>query len=85
MLRCKFYLMEIRDVNLKRFIASEGKALKWSENYWNEQENVWEILVRYSSREEVIDLNSIVGEVKEIPYDVYKEETKRFCYCLGRI
>ena len=77
--------MEIRDVNLKRFIASEGKALKWSENYWNEFEGVWNIATHLSSREAMIDVNCIIGEVKEIPYDEYKEETKHFCCCVGRM
>ena len=70
--------MEIKDVNLKRFIASEGKALKWSENYWDEFGGVWQIITHVSSRDAMIDVNSVVGEVKEIPYEIYKEEVKKF-------
>ena len=78
MLCRKFYLMEIREVNFKRFIASEGKALKWSENYWDEFGGVWQIVTHVSSRDAMIDVNSVVGEVKEISYEEYTEETKKF-------
>lgn len=60
--------MEVKETNYKRFIAGEGKALKWIEI--NELYNNF---VRYSPYEEVIDVNNILGEVEEITHEEYEE------------
>lgn len=60
--------MEVKETNYKRFIAGEGKALRWVEI--NELYNNF---VRYSPYEEVIDVNNIVGDVEEITHEEYEE------------
>lgn len=77
--------MEVKDVNFKRFVASEGMALKWKVNSWDycKQEATEGFI--WSPYDAVIDLNEIVGEVEEIPFPQYKEETKHFCIDLGRV
>lgn len=75
--------MEIKDVNYKRFVASEGMALKWKVKSWDYcKQNATERFV-WSPYEALIDLNNIIGEVEEIPFSQYKEETKHCCVELG--
>lgn len=70
--------MEVKKVNFKRFIASEGMALKWKTKLFDYSKK--EVVEDYmwSSHDAVIDTNSLIGEVEEIPYSQYEEETK-FC------
>ena len=59
--------MEVRDTNFKKFIASEGMALKWEEERWNYLQKCYEVSETYSPYEALIDLNSVIGEVTEVP------------------
>ena len=77
--------MEIKDVNYKRFVASEGMALKWKVKSWDYREQKATEGFVWSPYEALIDLNSIIGEVEEIPFSQYKEETKHCCVELGRL
>lgn len=68
--------MEVNNVNLKRFVANEGMALKWKIKSWDySQQKATEGFV-WSPYEAMIDINSIIGKVEEIPFSQYKEETK---------
>ena len=68
--------MESKDVNFKKFIADEGMALKWKIKLWDYQKN--EVVEEYfwSPYEALIDINTLIGQVEEIPYEQYVEETK---------
>lgn len=74
--------MEVKDVNFKRFVPSKGMALKWKVKAWDycKQEATEGFI--WSPYDALIDINSIIGEVEEIPYSQYEEEAK-FCYCCG--
>lgn len=74
------FIMEVKDVNLKRFTAGEGMALKWKELSWDSQLNKMTEGYRWSPKEVFIDINHVLGEVEEIPFIQYKEETK-YCCC----
>lgn len=77
--------MEVKDVNFKRFVASEGMALKWKVKAWDYcKKEATEGFV-WSPYDAVIDLNEIIGEVEEIPFSQYKEETKHCCIDWGGI
>ena len=71
--------MEVKDVNFKRFVASKGMALKWKVKAWDycKQEATESYI--WSPYDAVIDLNEIIGEVEEIPFSQYEEETKHCC------
>ena len=71
--------MEVKDVNLKRFVVSDGMALKWkvkSWDYFKQEAKEGFILSPYDA---LIDINSIIGKVEEIPFSQYEEETKHCC------
>lgn len=75
--------MEIMDVNYKRFVANEGMALKWKMRMFHYGENkVVEDYV-WSRYDAVIDLNSLIGKVEEIPIKQYEKETSHCCVELG--
>lgn len=77
--------MKVKDVNFKRFVASEGMALKWKVKSWNySKETVTESPI-WSPYDALIDINNIVGSVEEIPMEQYKEETKHCCLDWGGI
>jgi hypothetical protein len=77
--------MEVKDVNFKRFVASEGMALKWKVNSWDYCKQEATEGAIWSPYDAVIDLNSIIGEVEEIPFSQYEEETKHCCLGWGGI
>lgn len=77
--------MEIKDVNLKRFVASSGMALRWKVKLWDYCEQKATEGFHWSPYEALIDLNDIIGEVEEIPLSQYKEETKHCCIELGGV
>ncbi len=58
--------MEKIEVKYYKFIPGEGKSLKWVERDLDGKE-----LKRYSPYIAVIDVNSIVGEVKEVDIEEY--------------
>lgn len=68
--------MEVRETNFKKFIASEGMALKWYEERWNYLHKRYEVSETYSPHEALIDLNSVTGEVEEVPMAEYEEWSK---------
>jgi len=70
--------MEVKETNYKRFIASEGKALKWSEEHWNYNSRSKFIAERCSPYDALIDVNALVGEVVEIPFEEYEKEAKYY-------
>lgn len=72
--------MEVKETNYKRFIASEGKALKWSEEHWDYTNRKKFITERYSPYDAIIDVNILVGGVEEVPFEEYEKESK--CYGL---
>lgn len=73
--------MEVKEVNLKRFVAKEGKALKWKVKSWLYNESKPTEGYRWSPYDAVIDINELIGEVEEIPFEQYKEETKLTALC----
>lgn len=72
--------MEIRETNFKRFIAAEGMALKWTAERWNYHEKRSEPTLSYSEHEALIDLNSLIGKVEEVPVAEYDEWVKDKCF-----
>lgn len=71
------------EVKFKRFVASKGMALKWKVKSWDYcKQEATEGFV-WSPYEALIDLNDVVGEVEEIPFSQYKEETKHCCIGWG--
>lgn len=75
--------MEIKEVKFRRFISSYGMCLKWGERYWDDIEGRWNIRFRFSAREALIDTENIVGSVKEISTEQYREETKGYVLTCG--
>ena len=77
--------MEVKDVNFRRVVASKGMALKWKVKAWDycKQEATEGFI--WSPYDAVIDLNEIIGEVEEIPFSQYEEETKHCCLGWGGI
>ena len=80
-----YWVMDIKDVNYKRFVASEGMALKWKMRMFHYGENkVVEDYV-WSRYDAVIDLNSLIGKVEEIPVEQYEKETSHCCLGLANL
>ena len=77
--------MEVKEVNLKRFIPSEGMVLKWKERFWNHTEKKFQDSNMWSINSLPIDLNNLVGEVEEITMEQYEEETRICCFMSRRI
>lgn len=77
--------MEVKDANFKRFVPSKGMALKWKDISWDYCEQKETEGFHWSPYEALIDLNNIIGEVEEIPFSQYKEETKHCCIDWGGI
>lgn len=77
--------MKIIDTNFKRFIASEGMALKWTEERWSYPNKCYEPTLAYSEQEALIDQNNIIGNVEEVPLSEFKEWSKDKCYCIHPI
>lgn len=73
--------MEVKEVNYKRFVPSEGMALKWKVKSWDYRENKATEGYMYYPYEALIDINSIIGNIEEITMEQYKEETKDFAFC----
>ena len=72
--------MEFKDVNFKRVVASKGMALKWKEFCYDYQKKEMVESERWAEKDAFIDENNLIGEVEEIPYSQYMEETK---HCVG--
>lgn len=71
--------MEIKETNYKRFIPSEGKALRWSQydyDYLTKKKSVFE---HCTTEEALIDVNQLSSEVVEIEMSEYEEFTKDRC------
>lgn len=66
--------MEVKDVNYKRFVASEGMALKWINIEWDYIYQKPYNRLCMSPYDTVVDINNIVGKVEEIPMKVFMEE-----------
>lgn len=77
--------MKVKDVNFKRFVPSKGMALKWKVISWDYCKQEATEGFHWSPYEVLIDLNNIIGEVEEIPFSQYKEETKHCCIDWGGI
>lgn len=77
--------MEVKDVNFKRVVANSGMALKWKVKSWDYCRQEATEGFHWSPYEALIDFNSIIGEVEEIPFSQYKEETKHCCIELGGV
>lgn len=75
--------MKQQAVELIRFTASEGHSLKWMEKVIHPQTRKEETVLRYSEYTAVIDVNKLVGDVKEIPIVEYKEWYENLKYNLG--
>ena len=80
-----YWIMEVKDVNFKRVVASKGMALKWKVNSWDYWKQEATEGVIWSPYDAVIDFNNIIGEVEEIPFSQYEEETKHCCLGWGGI
>ncbi len=65
--------MEVKEVKLKRFVASDGKALKWRWRTYNYSSHEYEEQDHYAEREAAIDTNLLVSEVMEVSIEEYKE------------
>ena len=77
--------MEIKDVNFKRFVASEGMSLRWKERCYDYREKKIMEGVKWAEKVALVDVNALIGEVEEIPFSQYKEETKHCCIDWGEI
>ena len=75
--------MEVKETNFKRFIASEGMALKWKQECYNYHDKKPEEGFMWSAYDAIIDMNNLIGEVEEIPYSQYEEETKSCAFNRG--
>ena len=74
--------MEIRDTNFKKVKATDGMAIKWKEERWNYLHGCYEVSEAYSPNDALVDMNSIVGEITEVPMSEYEEWVKDKCYSL---
>lgn len=81
-LRTNVLIMEIRETNYKRFIASDGKALRWKEKSWNYQNKCEEDREYYSDHEALIDESRLVEKVVEVPYSEYIKWSRDKEFCL---
>ena len=75
--------MKRQDVNYVRFTASDGKSLQWKEKMWDYNQNKEVEEVMYAQKTTIIDINQLIGEVKEIPYEVYQEWYDNNSFNLG--
>ena len=66
--------MEARDVNFKRFVASEGMALKWVNIEWDYIRQKPYNRICMSPYDIVLDINNLVGKVEEIPMENFIKE-----------
>lgn len=73
--------MEVKEVNFKRFIAGKGMALKWKVKSWHYGEDKPTEGYMWSPYDAIIDLNDIIGDVEEITFEQYQEETKSAAIC----
>lgn len=71
--------MEVKEVNYKRFIPSEGMALKWTTKEYNIFSEKVEELTRRVPHEMTIDVNTLIGEVEEITMEEYKSSATAYC------
>ena len=71
--------MEVKDVNYKRFVPSEGMALKWTTREFNIFSLKIEELTRSVPHEMTIDVNTLIGEVEEITMEEYKLSATAYC------
>lgn len=71
--------MEVKDVNYKRFVPSEGMALKWTTREFNIFSLKIEELTRSVPHEMTIDVNTLIGEVEEITMEEYKSSATVYC------
>lgn len=71
--------MEVKEVNYKRFVPSEGMALKWKTREYNIFEEKISEQVRIVPHEMTIDTNTLIGEVEEISMEEYKSSATAYC------
>lgn len=71
--------MEVKEVNYKRFVPSEGMALKWKTREYNIFEEKISEQVRRVPHEMTIDTNTLIGEVEEITMEEYKASATVYC------
>lgn len=72
--------MEKKKVNFVRYTSSEGMSLKWKEFGYDYQKKKMEESTRWEEKDAIIDENNLIGEVEEIPYSQYLEETKHCAF-----
>lgn len=72
--------MEKKKVKFARYTSSEGMSLKWKEFGYDYSKKSIEESTRWAEKDAFIDENNLIGEVEEIPYSQYMEETK---HCVG--
>lgn len=71
--------MEVKDVNFKRFVPSEGMALKWKTREYSIFEEKVTEYERSVPHEMTIDINTLIGEVQEITMEEYKALATAYC------
>lgn len=77
--------MEKKKVKFVRYISSEGMSLRWKEWCYDYREKKIMEGVKWAEKVAFVDVNALIGEVEEIPYSQYKEETKSCCIDWGGI
>lgn len=71
--------MEVKEVNYKRFVPSEGMVLKWTTREYNIFSLRVEEVTKRVPHEMTIDINTLIGEVEEITMEEYKESATSYC------
>lgn len=71
--------MEVKEVNFKRFVPSEGMALRWTTKEYNVFSERIEEQTRSVPHEMTIDVNTLIGEVEEITMEEYKSSATAYC------
>ena len=77
--------MEKKKVKFVRYISSEGMSLRWNERCYDYREKKIMEGVKWAEKVALVDVNALIGEVEEIPFSQYKEETKHCCLGWGGI
>ena len=72
--------METKEVKFIRFIASEGKSLNWKEQMWSDSKKQWIASDQWARKDAIIDINNLVGEVREVTPEEYSKGIAHMYY-----